>query len=1217
MKNRLITTLMGLSGLGLIALVLTLAACPVQAQAAEPPITLTIDASPAVIQAGEQVQFKATLENTNNDNLQNLLLTLTLTGPVDRMQPAIIQAESNGMRTDRMRREGNVIQWKGDLQAGGQVTLGLRADTSPIAPDGQEAELKLEGEAGPAGGDPVTNASKTAAVTFPGPVDPAQIDLEKRFLDQEGNPLMGMLEGGKIVALPGQQVIVELRLTNNSDQTLYSLLVDSMAPSEASAAAAGQVGDACRLQVIKAGVTQRAGFKVPLDALGNPLPDGLMADAITGVFMIKTGPDQTSVARVRARVVGAPDCELEGQLRAYSTAVAPGNGELENADADTMEIDPTRLAFIQGLLQEQPKLGALIVLIILLNDYGDAPDSSNHFGVNMTAYAPNVTANFPTVFDPATGAPPGPKHKNGLPLHLGPLVSGEWNADRFLRRNLDPSADLADLDLRDDGVDPLTLNFQHCVPTTIPFQVTVNQTAVDYFASSGETAYLNIWLDGNHDGDWEDVLDCDGIQAVEHIVIDQPVAPATAGLFNLVAPTGNIPAPLGGESESMWLRVTISDEPAEKPFQVISLGQVIDYGDGRGPANGFRWGETEDYLYVPAAAAQGAGGFGPNLRLNGEAIVQTGLEDGSLQAAGAEVLSRDQIALKARIRNRGDRTAHGSRLIVELDPYGGIPTIQGNGWTGCLTCTVASRVAPLSDSNNVIAEEWPPVQEICQGEECHLEVLLGDLPPGAGGELLMIWQAPVGQEFNFDLRMESSNGGGSSFQTRATRLRRPPIITSPRSGVLGWTGCLTCTVAFKGFADPGVEVGIFSEGFETGNLSALADDKGFWQIDARLPDGTHEVLAWTGCLTCTVQAQGVNDIPQGSITSEPLVLAVDSSLKWNPVSFGFSYTDENVQAAATLEGNDSCGPWSVVDDAGRMDLDGWKMPVWAGKAIEVGLNGWCEGVAAATLQVEGLDEYILTDEDGDGRFITIFTLNGWEEGVAALKADLILSCDEETVVYTGEMTRIEPATVVDASSGQAVDGADFLIWQQNVAAAGPQASPWEAHAFGQSNPQTTDENGQFSFIAPAGVYGLTAQIDGFQPFRAGPFRLQGAFPARTIVLTPVQTGTRTVRVRITEDGFDPPVLRVEPGTVIEWVNVDLGVATTASGTPDGVTASADGGMNWDSGLLSAGERYRMTFTKEGEYTYVDSENPASQATIRVLPPAPETDASIFLPIVTR
>lgn len=1204
MKNRLIPILTGLTGLGLMALILALTAWPTPAQAAEPPISLTIDASPAAIQAGEQVQFKATLQNTSNANLQNILLTLTLTGPADRMQPAIIQAESSGMRTDRVRREGNVVRWKGDLQAGGQVTLGLRVGSSPIDAGGQGAELKLAGEAGPAGSDPVTNASKSVAVTFPGPVDPDQIDLGKRFLDQDGNPLTGMLEGGKLHVMPGQQVMVELRLTNNSNQTLYSLLVDSMAPTEAAAAAAGQADSLCRLQVSRAGVTQGTGFKTPVDALGNPLPDGLMADAITGVFMVKTEPGETSVARVRGKIAGAPDCELGSQLRAYSTAVAPGGGQ---------DVNASRLAFIQGLLEKQPKLGALIVLLILLNDYGDAPDSSNHFGANMTAYAPNVTANFPTVFDPATGAPPGPKHKNGLPLHLGPLVSGEWNADRFARRNLDPNADLADLDIRDDGVDPLTLSLQPCVATTIPFQVSVNQKAVDEFAANGTTAYLNIWLDGNHDGDWEDVLDCDGIQAVEHIVIDQPVAPSTAGLINLVAPTGNIPIPAGGENQPMWLRVTISDEPAEKPFQVTSLGQIIDYGDGRGPANGFRWGETEDYLYVSPAAAQSGGGQGPNLKLGGEAIVQTGLGTGGVQAADASASPQNQVVLKTRIRNRGDRTALGARLIVEMDPYGGIPTIE-TSWVGCLTCTVASRGVSLPDLKDATGSGWPPVQEVCQGNDCRVEVLLGDMPPGAGGELLMVWKAPAGTEYNFDLRMESNNGGGSSLQAQARQMRRSPVITSPRPGVLGWRGCLTCTVTFKGFADAGVQVGLYSKGFEADNLSAMADDKGFWQIDARLPGGTHEIQAWTGCLTCTVTAQDVAaGIPEGSIVSEPLVLTVDDSLDWNPGSFGWKI-ENNASPLAAAEADDSCGPWSFMDEAGLAELNGWKIPVWPGARYEMGVDLLCQDQAGAKLTwADG--ELIFADSDGDGRFTAVLdasTIGGGQNGV---EATLEIVCGENQATYSGRVVKVDPATVVNGANNAPLAGVGVTLWERNADADGPQLVPWEAQAFGQSNPQTTDENGHFSFITPAGGYGLTAQIDGFQPFRAGPFRLQqGPFPPSVIALTPVQSGNSAARVTVTDDGFDPPTLEVRTGDAVEWVNTDLEwIGVSASAT--GVTASA-AGQAWDSGQLAAGESYQRTFSQPGDYAYVDPNNPANQGVIRVLPPE-EGGASIFLPIVTR
>ena len=50
-------------------------------------------------------------------------------------------------------------------------------------------------------------------------------------------------------------------------------------------------------------------------------------------------------------------------------------------------------------------------------DLGDAPDSSNHWGMPMTAY-PGVPALFPTVFDSPFGQPRGPKHWNARVFHL-------------------------------------------------------------------------------------------------------------------------------------------------------------------------------------------------------------------------------------------------------------------------------------------------------------------------------------------------------------------------------------------------------------------------------------------------------------------------------------------------------------------------------------------------------------------------------------------------------------------------------------------------------------------------------------------------------------------------------------------------------------------------------------------------------------------------------
>ncbi len=161
------------------------------------------------------------------------------------------------------------------------------------------------------------------------------------------------------------------------------------------------------------------------------------------------------------------------------------------------------------------------------NDLGDAPDSTNHFGAAMAAY-PGVQAAYPTVFDPATGLPQGPKHLRPRPFHLGPQVSREAEADVGPDddpiNNIMPPANNPDNDRFDDGVNPNLWALNNCQTTNIPVRVFISPQAVNWFQQQDEPAYLNVWLDANRDGDWADGFNCGHNQSeVEHIVIDFPV----------------------------------------------------------------------------------------------------------------------------------------------------------------------------------------------------------------------------------------------------------------------------------------------------------------------------------------------------------------------------------------------------------------------------------------------------------------------------------------------------------------------------------------------------------------------------------------------------------------------------------------------------------------------------------------------------------------------
>lgn len=234
-------------------------------------------------------------------------------------------------------------------------------------------------------------------------------------------------------------------------------------------------------------------------------------------------------------------------------------------------------------------------------DLGDAPDSTNHAGAAMAAYA-GVQANYPTVFDPAAGAPSGPAHLTPVPFHLGQQVSREAEADigpdQDPNNNILPGANTPDLDRFDDGVQPGTWLPANCQKATLPAKVLITPQAFNWFTQNQATGYLNIWVDINRDGDWADGFSCQAggqvRRSVEHVVIDFPVNVAALGAGTHIIPTssGYFVWPAALSQLPRWVRVTLSERPAPKPLAYAG----IQYGDGRGPLPPYTFGETEDYI---------------------------------------------------------------------------------------------------------------------------------------------------------------------------------------------------------------------------------------------------------------------------------------------------------------------------------------------------------------------------------------------------------------------------------------------------------------------------------------------------------------------------------------------------------------------------------------------------------------------------------------------
>jgi hypothetical protein len=251
------------------------------------------------------------------------------------------------------------------------------------------------------------------------------------------------------------------------------------------------------------------------------------------------------------------------------------------------------LALLLALTLLAPVLASAQPPVAPPSDLGDAPDSTNHFGVVYLAY-PGTPGRFPTVFDPATGIPQGPLHNNTFANGwLGAGISGERDADLMPDAdgitNLDPGTATPNRDRFDDGVAPVNpggINLPHCGTTAFRYIVT------GAAAVPAPNAFVNVWIDFNRDGDWADRFTCTtptgailGVQ--EWAVRNQPVVivPGSVVWGTPVFPSAHLfPVP----TRDSWMRISIAE-------QMAPANPLTGIRDGSGLPNGYRLGETEDY----------------------------------------------------------------------------------------------------------------------------------------------------------------------------------------------------------------------------------------------------------------------------------------------------------------------------------------------------------------------------------------------------------------------------------------------------------------------------------------------------------------------------------------------------------------------------------------------------------------------------------------------
>jgi hypothetical protein len=210
----------------------------------------------------------------------------------------------------------------------------------------------------------------------------------------------------------------------------------------------------------------------------------------------------------------------------------------------------------------------------------------------MGAYPskPSIQANFPTVFDDGSGLGPyGPLHINDEPVaYLGESITAETEADIGIdedpENNITPSANRADRDGADDGI-VLPLNLPDCGWASIEYDVTVIDPNVEL--------WVNIWLDFNRDGDWDDTVDCSAGLVPEWAVQNQFLYNLPAGLNKIKTPWF-LSSHLLGSPANIWMRITLSEQPWKGGSNPGEVGNA-----GSGPATKYLIGETEDYFFTP------------------------------------------------------------------------------------------------------------------------------------------------------------------------------------------------------------------------------------------------------------------------------------------------------------------------------------------------------------------------------------------------------------------------------------------------------------------------------------------------------------------------------------------------------------------------------------------------------------------------------------------
>ncbi|MFK7805526.1 MAG: hypothetical protein AB8G95_28110 [Anaerolineae bacterium] len=931
----------------------------------------------------------------------------------------------------------------------------------------------------------------------------------------------------------------------------------------------------------------------------------------------------------------ARDAEMEETIREFdvlieanTTVTLPVNLSLASDAPDGTEFmldlkvcveqaGNVQCPFVDGLVDLAP-----LVYRSQRRDLGDAPDSSNHFATPMMAYA-GVPANFPTTADTALAGPHGPVHARPWPLHLGRQVSSEFGADvgpdQDGLNNLEPgfAVPQANLDRADDGVPINLVSFEDCKVAVVPVQIAILPGAVAYFEQNPGNAYLNMWLDGNRDGDWDDVGPCDAA-AYEHIVIDHPVDVAAlgAGLHTISVTTGLVPWPAADAADAAWMRVTLAEEKSPKLTG-------LPYGDGRGKGSVYLMGETEDYLYY--GDEPGSDGYQPEIEITIEEVDRGDERRDGLATDGREpnIKLRPNRELIIRFRNNGFKPATDLQLEVALGQV--TDQILYDSWEGCLTCVRQSEVAQSHDTVLLgpdSAEMMFPRIKVFN---------IGTLQPQSFGTIVLGWTGCLtctreadAVSFHNIKAFTPSQEWTKKFERTSERVAAPYIRSA-------WTGCLTCTRSaedvlapeaingweegvimivaqpdqtlkfLKNGVDTGQTVIVGPNGIYVGNLPVVPDERTVYQAVA-VEGGVESEPSNELDLSCPasgVQILRLDQIRDGEVVDfAPLQPAEFKPSK--DLSFLYSEEVNNINMPGYGIFFNRLVYRTCRDQATDLSLNYLGEEIeFANKTVfdDVTVLGWT-GCLTCTRAAESTDV----------TFTVVATPTGSAQGYEYSSS--------------WRYVPVRRGLVVDGIVGKALADVEVMVLRKVEKGSG-------RHTWVEvGDCVTTLQDGSWSALVPAGEYMVVAKKDGYQPYRSDAILLfdeaDALFDQKSgryqltldIKMRPnVSSSAEKQTVDISKGNLGDPVMNIEIGMAVRFVN-NGGADTSLTTQIDGRNSDGRGPLatSFDSGQLASGESFEVVFDEPGVYVYNVAGDEAQQGVIVV---QGSSTKRIFLPMIGR